>query len=103
MLPENEILLKRGNASAFRNLQSSPVILEDMSQPASNLQAWRPGFNDSLHTVLALDKKKMADACGKMCCACVVVLTTIRSNNNEMPFVVSYRPTGRTQEIELQK
>ena len=23
----------------------------------------------------------MADACGKMCCACVAVLTAIRSNN----------------------
>ena len=31
----------------------------------------------------------MADACGKMCCVCVVVLTAIRSNNNEMPFVGS--------------
>ena len=29
----------------------------------------------------------MADACGKMCCTCVVVCTAIRSNNNEMPSV----------------
>ena len=37
----------------------------------------------------AMRQERMADACGKMCCACVVVLTAIRSNNNEMPFVGS--------------
>ena len=31
----------------------------------------------------------MAYACGQMCCACVVVLTAISSNNIEMPFVGS--------------
>ena len=38
---------------------------------------------------LAPDKKKMADARGKICCACVVVLPAIHYNNIKMPFVGS--------------